>query len=79
MIQRKFWMNFISYIQANHAKYWNNYQQKVSKWTTFIWTWIFKERNNVTNVSRLTRLIRLNKIEALINLQCMLASTLCND
>jgi len=26
--QRKFWMNFISYIQANRAKYWNNYQQK---------------------------------------------------
>ena len=28
MIQRKFWMNFISYIQTNRAKYWNNYQQK---------------------------------------------------
>ncbi len=28
MIQRKFWMNFISYIQTNHAKYQNNYQQK---------------------------------------------------
>ncbi len=28
MTQRKFWMNFISYIQANCAKYWNNYQQK---------------------------------------------------
>ena len=31
MIQRKFWMNFISYIQANYAKYWNNYQQKQAK------------------------------------------------
>ncbi len=31
MIQRKFWMNFISYIQANRAKYWNNYQQKWAK------------------------------------------------
>ncbi len=30
MIQRKFWMNFISYIQAIHAKYWNNYQQKIA-------------------------------------------------
>ncbi len=28
MTQRKFWMNFISYIQANHAEYQNNYQQK---------------------------------------------------
>ncbi len=28
MIQRKFWTNFISYIQANRAKYRNNYQQK---------------------------------------------------
>ncbi len=28
MTQRKFWMNFISYIQANRAKYQNNYQQK---------------------------------------------------
>ncbi len=28
MTQRKFWMNFISYIQANCAKYQNNYQQK---------------------------------------------------
>ena len=28
MTQRKFWTNFISYIQANRAKYWNNYQQK---------------------------------------------------
>ncbi len=28
MIQRKFWMNFISYIQTNCAKYQNNYQQK---------------------------------------------------
>ncbi len=26
--QRKFWTNFISYIQTNRAKYWNNYQQK---------------------------------------------------
>ena len=32
MIQRKFWMNFINYIQANRAKYRNNYQQKASKW-----------------------------------------------
>ncbi len=31
MIQRKFWMNFISYIQANRAKYRNNYQQKWAK------------------------------------------------
>ncbi len=31
MTQRKFWMNFISYIQANHAKYRNNYQQKQAK------------------------------------------------
>ncbi len=76
MTQRKFWMNFISYIQANRAKYRNNYQQKASKWTTFMQTWIFKEKSNVTSVSRL---IRLNKTEALINLQCMLASTLCND
>ncbi len=30
MIQRKFWTNFISYIQTNRVKYWNNYQQK---WT----------------------------------------------
>ena len=67
MTQRKFWMNFISYIQANHAKYRNNYQQKASKWTTFMQTWIFEEKNNVMSVSRLTRLIRLNKIEALIN------------
>ncbi len=29
--QRKFWMNFISYIQANRAKYQNNYQQKWAK------------------------------------------------
>ncbi len=28
MTQRKFWTNFISYIQANCAKYQNNYQQK---------------------------------------------------
>ncbi len=28
MTQRKFWMNFISYIQANCAKYRSNYQQK---------------------------------------------------
>ena len=28
MTQRKFWMNFISYIQTNRAKYRNNYQQK---------------------------------------------------
>ncbi len=33
----------------------------------------------VTSVSRLTRLIRLNKTEALINSQCTLASTLCNN
>ncbi len=31
MTQRKFWMNFISYIQANRAKYRNNYQQKQAK------------------------------------------------
>ncbi len=31
MTQRKFWMNFISYIQANRAKYRNNYQQKWAK------------------------------------------------
>ncbi len=31
MIQRKFWMNFISYIQANRAKYRNNYQQRWAK------------------------------------------------
>ncbi len=31
MTQRKFWTNFISYIQANRAKYWNNYQQKQAK------------------------------------------------
>ena len=31
MTQRKFWMNFISYIQANRAKYQNNYQQKWAK------------------------------------------------
>ncbi len=79
MTQRKFWMNFISYIQANRAKYWNNYQQKASKWTTFMQTWIFEKESNVTSVSRLTRLIRLNKTEALINSQCMLASTLHND
>ncbi len=28
MTQRKFWMNFISYIQTNRVKYQNNYQQK---------------------------------------------------
>ncbi len=28
MTQKKFWTNFISYIQTNHAKYRNNYQQK---------------------------------------------------
>ena len=28
MTQRKFWMNFIDYIQTNRAKYRNNYQQK---------------------------------------------------
>ncbi len=28
MTQRKFWINFISYIQTNRAKYQNNYQQK---------------------------------------------------
>ncbi len=39
----------------------------------FMQTWIFEEENNVTSVSR------LNKAEALINSQCMLASTLCND
>ena len=76
MIQRKFWMNFLSYIQANHAKYWNNYQQKASKEATFMQTWIFEEKNNVTSVSRL---IRLNKIKALINLQCILASILHNN
>ncbi len=76
MIQRKFWMNFISYIQANRAKYRNNYQQKVSKWTTFMQTWIFEEESNIMSISRL---IRLNKAEALINLQCTLVSTLCND
>ncbi len=31
MTQRKFWTNFISYIQANRAKYRNNYQQKSAK------------------------------------------------
>ncbi len=31
MTQRKFWTNFISYIQANRAKYRNNYQQKRAK------------------------------------------------
>ncbi len=31
MTQRKFWMNFISYIQANRVKYRNNYQQKSAK------------------------------------------------
>ncbi len=31
MIQRKFWMNFISYIQVNRVKYQNNYQQKWAK------------------------------------------------
>ena len=31
MIQRKFRMNFISYIQENRAKYRNNYQQKQAK------------------------------------------------
>ncbi len=31
MTQRKFWTNFISYIQANRAKYRNNYQQKQAK------------------------------------------------
>ncbi len=31
MTQRKFWTNFISYIQANRAKYRNNYQQKWAK------------------------------------------------
>jgi len=33
----------------------------------------------VINVTSVSRLIRLNKIEALINSQCMLASTLHND
>ncbi len=28
MTQKKFWTNFISYIQTNHAKYRNNYQRK---------------------------------------------------
>ncbi len=55
MIQRKFWTNFINYIQANRAKYRNNYQQKASKWTTFMQTWIFEEKDNVTSVSRLIR------------------------
>ncbi len=31
MTQRMFWINFISYIQANCAKYRNNYQQKSAK------------------------------------------------
>ncbi len=45
----------------------------MSKWTTFMWTWIFEERNNVTSVSR------LNKTEASINSQWMLASSLRNN
>ncbi len=39
----------------------------------FMQTWIFKEESNVTSI------LRLNKIEVLINLQCTLVSTLCND
>ncbi len=54
-------MNFISYIQTNRAKYQNNYQQKVSKWTTFMQTWIFEEKDNVTSVSRLIRLIKASQ------------------
>ncbi len=39
----------------------------------FMQTWIFKEESNVTSI------LRLNKIEVLINLQCTLVSTLCNN
>ncbi len=33
----------------------------------------------VTNVSKSIRRIKIDKTEALINFQCTLASTLCND
>ncbi len=73
MTQRKFWTNFINYIQTNHAKYRNNYQQK----------WANKLHSCKHEFSKreiMSRSVsRLNKAEALINSQCTLASTLCND
>ncbi len=46
IIQRKFWMNFIHYIQISHAsiKITQQQKRKVSKWITFMQTWIFKKR-----------------------------------
>ena len=55
IIQRKFWMNFIHYIQISHAsiKITQQQKRKVSKWTTFMQTWIFKRENNVMNCIRI--------------------------
>ncbi len=61
MTQRKFWINFINYIQTNRAKYWNNYQQK---WANELYSY---EHEFSKRKVMLRSISRLNKTEALIN------------
>ncbi len=63
MTQRKFWTNFISYIQANCAKYQNNYQQKQAKKLHSCKHEFLKKRVMLRAYQNVTSVSRLNKIE----------------
>ncbi len=65
MTQRKFWMNFISYIQTNRVKYQNNYQQKRANELHSCKHEFSKKKVMLRAYQDWTR---LNKTEALINL-----------